>query len=660
MIRKSLIALIAAMLPLVSCVKEEQKTEILLNLEQVSLTEGETLQLTVAVSASSSASSIEWSSLNEKVAVVKDGLVTAVNPGETWIYASLGDIKEGCLVRVVEQKVLSLDRKVLYMIPGQGQLLTAQYDPSLTSELVWASSDENVVTVEEGIVTAVTDGEAFITASIENGKYDVQCAVYVISEMAAEDIYIMAGASGKGESWDNAGGEDLLYSLLNTSGDAGDMLAERLYGKTIHVAAGVYNLNKSGNSPVSLSSSAAEGFDLEVFGGYSDSGTGNRNPSVNKTVFTVSDGRILSIAGTAGNITFDGISFEKGVAGEGNYGGALDCSLAGTLTFNDCSFCQCLSGFGGGAVNITSGTVNFNGCDFESNGVDAQQGVTFNPECAGGAIRVAGQSSKVYLHNCRFVDNSAHISGDVHIEGGASAYLNRCSLYGASAVAASLGTTPKYPACSITADEGTGNTTDKTTLCLFNSTIYGAESTAYATGSPQVRALSANCLLANTTVHGFSVANVRADKRTTSVDNFHVYNCLIWQDKHLIKGDSKYAADAPSIRAEGGVSYNNVQNTLLVGKVGLYNATAPFVSYEAFASQIWNDQTSLFEWTLNEESSLTVWMKKSELELKVKTAFPDFDTWLRAVDEDPYGIDQIGNPRNPEKMNPGSWDQNLQ
>ena len=104
MIRKSLIALIAALLPLVSCVKEEQKTEVQLNLSQVSLTEGETLQLTAAVSASS-ASTLEWSSLNEKVAIVKDGLVTAVNPGETWIYASRGDIKEGCLVRVVEQKV---------------------------------------------------------------------------------------------------------------------------------------------------------------------------------------------------------------------------------------------------------------------------------------------------------------------------------------------------------------------------------------------------------------------------------------------------------------------------------------------------------------------------------------------------------------------------
>jgi hypothetical protein len=49
MIRKSLIALIAAILPLVSCVKEEPRTELQLNLSQVSLTEGETLQLTAAV-----------------------------------------------------------------------------------------------------------------------------------------------------------------------------------------------------------------------------------------------------------------------------------------------------------------------------------------------------------------------------------------------------------------------------------------------------------------------------------------------------------------------------------------------------------------------------------------------------------------------------------
>lgn len=649
MIRKSLIALIAAMLPLVSCVKEEQKTEVLLNLSQVSLTEGETLQLTAAVTASSSASSLEWSSLNEKVAVVKDGLVTAVNPGETWIYASLGDVKEGCLVRVVEQKVLSLDRKVLYMIPGQGQLLTAQYDPSFTSELVWESSNENVVIVEEGIVTAVADGDAFITASIENGKYDVQCAVYVISEMTAEDIYIMAGASGKGESWDDAGGEDLLYSLLNTSGDAGDMLAERLYGKTIHVAAGVYNLNKSGNSPVSLSSSAAEGFDLEVFGGYSDSGTGNRNPSVNKTVFTVSDGRILSIAGMAGNITLDGISFEKGNAGEGNYGGALDCSLAGTLTFNDCSFSQCLSGYGGGAVNITSGTVNFNGCDFESNGVDAQQGVTFNPECAGGAIRVDGQSSKVYVHNSRFVDNSAHISGDVHVQNGASAYMNRCVLSGAEAIAVSLGGGAKYPGCSITADEGDGNSTANTTLCVFNSTIHDAVSTAYTTGSPQISLISTNALIANTTIYGFSMGSIRADKRSTAVDNVHIYNSLLLQTK----------ADAVGVNLSKACSMNDYCSVMNDAKNGwtvdpLNQITVDDVDIT------WNKTAGTLQWSLKNGKTIGNYAEKDVLAGKVKAAFPDFDAWLKTVDEDPYAIDYAGNQRNPEKMNPGSWDPKLQ
>ena len=649
MIRKSLIALIAAMLPLVSCVKEELRTEVQLNLSQVSLTEGETLQLTAAVSASSSASSIEWSSLNEKVAVVKDGLVTAVNPGETWIYASLGDVKEGCLVRVVEQKVLSLDRKVLYMIPGQGQILTAKYDLSLTSELVWGSSDENVVTVEEGIVTAVADGEAFITASIENGKYDVQCAVYVISEMPAEDIYIMTGASGKGESWDDAGGEDLLYSLLNASGDAGDMLAERLYGKTIHVAAGIYNLNKSGNSPVSLSSSAAEGFDLEVLGGYPDSGTGNRNPSINKTVFTVSDGRILSIDGKAGNITFDGISFENGNAGEGNYGGALDCSMAGTLTFNDCSFRQCLSGFGGGAVNIRKGTVNFSGCDFESNGVDAQQGVTFNPECAGGAIRVDGQSSKVYVHNSRFNDNSAHISGDVHVQNGASVYMNRCLLSGAEAIAASLGSGAKYPGCSITADEGGDNSTARTTMCIFNSTIYDAESTAYTTGSPQISLISANALVANTTVYGFSMGNIRADKRNTAVDNIHIYNSLLLQTKQ----------DAVGINLSNVCSKNDYCSVMNGAKNGWTVDPLNQVSIDD-VDVMWKYETGMLQWTLKAGKTIGNYAERDVLADKVKAAFPDFDAWLKTVDEDPYAIDYAGNQRNPEKLNPGSWDPKLQ
>ena len=366
-------------------------------------------------------------------------------------------------------------------------------------------------------------------------------------------------------------------------------------------------------------------------------------------MFTVSDGRILNIDGKAGNITFDGISFENGNAGEGNYGGALDCSMAGTLTFNDCSFRQCLSGFGGGAVNIRKGTVNFSGCDFESNGVDAQQGVTFNPECAGGAIRVDGQSSKVYVHNSRFNDNSAHISGDVHVQNGASVYMNRCLLSGAEAIAASLGGGAKYPGCSITADEGDGNSTANTTLCVFNSTINYAVSTAYTTGSPQISLISTNALIANTTIYGFSMGIIRADKRSTAVDNVHIYNSLLLQTK----------ADAVGVNLSKVCSMNDYCSVMNDAKNGwtvdpLNQITVNDVDIT------WNKAAGALQWSLKDGKTIGNYAEKDVLAGKVKAAFPDFDAWLKTVDEDPYAIDYAGNQRNPEKLNPGSWDPKLQ
>ena len=319
------------------------------------------------------------------------------------------------------------------------------------------------------------------------------------------------------------------------------------------------------------------------------------------------------------------------------------------MTFNDCSFSQCLSGLGGGAVNITSGTVNFNGCDFESNGVDAQQGVTFNPECAGGAIRVDGQSSKVYIHDSRFIDNSAHISGDVHVQNGASVYMNRCMLSGAEAIAASLGGGAKYPGCSITADEGVDNNTSSTTICIFNSTIYDAESTAYTTGSPQISLISANALIANTTIYGFSMGNIRADKRNTAVDNIHIYNSLLLQTKQ----------DAVGVNLSNVCSKNDYCSVMNDAKNGWTVDPLNQISVND-VDLTWKDGTGTLQWTLKSGKTISNYAEKDLLATKVKAAFSEFDAWLKTVDEDPYAIDYAGNQRNPEKMNPGSWDPNLQ
>jgi hypothetical protein len=254
----------------------------------------------------------------------------------------------------------------------------------------------------------------------------------------------------------------------------------------------------------------------------------------------------------------------------------------------------------------------------------------------------------VYVHNSRFNDNSAHISGDVHVQNGASVYMNRCVLSGAEAIAASLGGGAKYPGCSITADEGDGNSTANTTLCIFNSTINDAVSSAYATGSPQVSLISTNALIANTTIHGYSMGNIRADKRNAAV-NIHIYNSLLLQTKtdavgvNLSKVGSMNDYCSVMNDAKNGWTVDPL-NQITVGDVDI----------------TWDKTAGTLQWSLKNGKTIGNYAKKDILAGKVKAAFPDFDAWLKIVDEDPYAIDYAGNQRNPDKMNPGSWDPKLQ
>ena len=74
----------------------------------------------------------------------------------------------------------------------------------------------------------------------------------------------------------------------------------------------------------------------------------------------------------------------------------------------------------------------------------------------------------------------------------------------------------------------------------------------------------------------------------------------------------------------------------------------------------WKSDDGCLEWTLKSGKTIGDYAQKAVLESKVKAAFPEFDTWLNEMDEDPYGTDQSGNQRNTEKMNPGSWGPKLQ
>ena len=72
----------------------------------------------------------------------------------------------------VDAESISMDRTNIRLVPGRSTGLSAVATPidGDTNGLVWTSSNENVATVEYGIVTGVGKGTATITATTKNGK----------------------------------------------------------------------------------------------------------------------------------------------------------------------------------------------------------------------------------------------------------------------------------------------------------------------------------------------------------------------------------------------------------------------------------------------------------------------------------------------------------
>lgn len=117
---------------------------------------------------------IEWASSDESVVTVdENGVVTAVGAGEADITASVkdADISSTTHVKVVilPTGVDAPDTLELYTNGEDSKSLDAKIIPEDATEvkLAYVSSDEGVATVDEnGLVTAVADGECTITAYI--------------------------------------------------------------------------------------------------------------------------------------------------------------------------------------------------------------------------------------------------------------------------------------------------------------------------------------------------------------------------------------------------------------------------------------------------------------------------------------------------------------
>lgn len=171
-------------------VSEEQVESITLNETDVKLSVGATCQLDATLAPEGIDSQVQWTTDDETVATVdENGLVTAIGEGLAVIRAAVGDVYAKCSVLVdpmqiesVSVEPSSLDLKV----SEKGELTVTILPVELADSYVqWTSDNDNVATVANGTVSAISAGDAVITATV--GGKSATCTV-TVSNIEVESV----------------------------------------------------------------------------------------------------------------------------------------------------------------------------------------------------------------------------------------------------------------------------------------------------------------------------------------------------------------------------------------------------------------------------------------------------------------------------------------
>ena len=168
-------------------------TGIKINPVTANMTVGQKITLTATTSPEIVTEKVTWKSRNEDVAKVdNNGNVTGIGKGVVEIIAQNpgGTIQAVCTVTVkINPTGIRLNYSKLVLDKNSSNIpkLEATILPDTTyvnNSIVWDSSNKNVVTVENGNLTLIGNGEAQITVSTENG-YTAQCSITVITPITS-------------------------------------------------------------------------------------------------------------------------------------------------------------------------------------------------------------------------------------------------------------------------------------------------------------------------------------------------------------------------------------------------------------------------------------------------------------------------------------------
>ena len=152
---------------------------------------------------------ITWQTSDDTVATITNGVVTAIGAGTATITATTEDgsftdtctvtvlaLDEGETLKTVSAVSTVIDKTQVTLKIGETEALIAKvYPHKVTNKnITWTSSEEEVATISNGVITAVSAGTSTITATTEDGSFTHTCAVTVSEDaVATEDILRVTG-----------------------------------------------------------------------------------------------------------------------------------------------------------------------------------------------------------------------------------------------------------------------------------------------------------------------------------------------------------------------------------------------------------------------------------------------------------------------------------
>ena len=166
-----------AMLKLGAAVKGLQKAQSgSLSLDRTSATIYTKGKKTVTLKATGVSGSVTWNSSNTKVAVVKDGKVTAKKAGKTVITASAGSYKATCTITVKKPTLKISGKKSVTIKKGKKSKIKVKAVP--TGKITYKSSNKKVASVTaKGVIKGVKAGSCKITVTCNGVKKTVKVKV---------------------------------------------------------------------------------------------------------------------------------------------------------------------------------------------------------------------------------------------------------------------------------------------------------------------------------------------------------------------------------------------------------------------------------------------------------------------------------------------------